>query len=372
MRLAIAAALLAIAAGPTAMAQAGNTLLSHGFETADELTGWKKFQEGDTLSIVTREERPTDVRSGQGALCFSFTAKQGKFPAFYSGLPNVSGMKCVDLWLKTDIDTALMLALGERGETEGGVTEDGETYNVVIYTKGGEWTRATVPIEDFQHDEDSPVLNNRLEPEKIHAIALMDALTMFTVGNEELARFLGDHSGPQRVLVDDLRILTAYPGSAAAGAGVVIDSFERNYLSWVPFKNVAMRVAKMRGTTTGRGLRVEYERAADRLNALVRGVPKGSLAGTSELRFKVSSDREIQLRVGVEESDGGKWVTIITVSGGDAVGSYSVSFADMNPAEDTADPDGKLSPQKVNLVSFIDVTQEWGNGWFSIGDLSAR
>lgn len=349
-----------------AFSQKDDSLISRDFEGAKGADGWKTFREADKIELIKRSDHPGDVKFGDSALCYTFTPTGGSFPVAYMEVGDLTGMKALDVWVKTDLNAVLVFALSEKA-ADG--QPSGENYNAWLYAKGQEWTHATIPIEAFKWDENSPKGNGKLDLNSLSVIGFVDIFSIFVTGNEQLKVFFGDHGGQQRICVDNLTILPSYRAKTIHSSDIAVDLFDRNYQTFIPFKDVDLSLTSMASTLSGQGLRAKYDRQPGKLLAWLKNIAPGSVSGAASVSFKTQSSQEIQLYVGLEETDGGKWQSVLTVPGGNAVTAQSIKLADFRPADDSKDPDKKLSPEKIKMISFLDMTQDPGKGSITIGDL---
>jgi hypothetical protein len=365
-----------IAGSASIVAQTTKPVIHRTFDTVADIEGWKPFRDADKVTFVKRADNANDVHSGDGSMVFTYVASKGSLPVLFFEVGDVTEMKAVDVWFKTDASTAIIVALGERDEQVDGKSQKGESYNTIVTTKGHEWTHATIPLEDFQLDtnDGNPRRNGKLDTNKIGSFAMVDILSVFVAGDENLTYIFGDHSGTQRICIDDFQLAPAFVAKRAVLAAnrTPIDMFNRNYISWVPSKGVDLKQSIMPGTASGFGLHLDYERAAGKFNAMFRPIEIGAFANAKSMDFQVSSSQEIQLIVGIEETDGGKWNMILSIPGGNAASKQAVVFAEMKPADDTKDSDGKLSPEKIKLITFADATPDAGKASLTFGEIVAN
>ncbi|MEP0767514.1 MAG: hypothetical protein HRF45_13390 [Fimbriimonadia bacterium] len=361
----VQALLAAMAAG----AQQTEPLFECGFDTEEEVAAWRTFRETDKLRWLSRAENEHDVKGGDGAVCMSFTPGQGTFPAIFRDLELIEPVGAVDLWVKVDRTTQVMVSLVERAEGENGTPRRGEAFSVQFHADGGKWTRATIPVSDFSRDPSSPVGDSRLDPAKLGGIAILDGLAVFAPTGETTTKFLGDHTGPQRIVLDEFRVLGAGDTTELPRPAGTVDSFDRNYLSWVPMVGVEIERSPMQGSTSGYGLTARYTRAAGILPAVARPIQQ-PLTG-SELGFRVRASGPIRLQIGLEDHDGARWQRRIEVQGtkGETVW---LALSGFKPSEDSKLRDRAATFERLKLITILDATTDAGPAWFQVGDLVVR
>ena len=58
----------------------------------------------------------------------------------------------------------------------------------------------------------------------------------------------------------------------------------------------------------------------------------------------------------MEEKGGGKYNTLVAVPGGKEANMVKLLFTDFKPAQDSKDTNGRLDPEDVNNLFFLDVS----------------
>ena len=340
-----------------------------GFDTEEEVAAWRTFRETDKLQWLSRAENAQDVKVGAGSLCLAFTPGKGTFPAIFRDLELAQPVGAVDLWVKVDRTTQVMVSLVERAESENGSGRRGEAFSVQFHADGGKWTRATIPLSDFARDPSSPKGDARLDPGSVGGVAVLDGLAVFAPTDGTAARFLGDHTGPQRIVLDEFRVLGVGEVRLPSRPPGTVDCFDRNYLSWVPLADVEIERAPMEGTVSGYGLTARYTRGGGVIPAAMRPIQQ-RLAG-SELGLRVRGSGPMRLQIGLEDQDGAKWHRKIDVRGEESETVW-LALTGFKASEDSRFPDRPATLDRLKLISILDASAEPGPAWFQIGDITVR
>lgn len=349
--------------------QQARPLFECGFDTEEEAAAWRTFRETDRLQWLSRAESEKDVKSGEGSLCLSFTPGKGTFPAIFRDLELNEPVGAVDLWVKVDRTTQVMVSLVERAEGENGTPRRGEAFSVQFHADGGKWTRATIPLSDFARDPSSAPGDSRLDPGKLGGIAILDGLAVFASAAESSVEFLGDHASPQRIVLDEFRVLGVSDSASPPRPAGTVDNFDRNYLTWVPLIGVDIERTPMPGAASGYGLTARYTRSSGVIPAVVKPIQQ-RLSG-SELGLLVRASGPVQLQVGLEDQDGTKWHRKFTVRSTEGQTVW-LPLSGFETSEDSKFRDRPATFERLKQISILDGTSDPGPAWFQIGDITVR
>lgn len=313
-------------------------LISHDFET--EAGGWVAF--GGTGKVeITRNKN--DVHAGKGALAYSYVASKDRILATILPVTEFGKATGIQFWVKTDVPTAVLLNLNEKTD------EQDIPYQAVFTTKNNEWQRVTIPIEDFILDENKTDPNGKLDLDKVNGIGFLDVLALFGANDPGVAMLLGDHSGTRFLWLDEFTVLTR-PMTASKRANGVIDTFDRDYVSWLHTPNVTL------SNSTGPALVAEYERKADALTFWAHAARPWHFADATRLQFTASATRETTLYVLLEEKGGGKYHALADLPDSGENQEFNVKLSEFVATDDSADTNNKLDLDQVKLIGFADAT----------------
>lgn len=320
----------------TAFALQSGALISQDFEK--ESFGWKGLAEAVAVKRTTNR---LDVKNGEGALEAAYVPSPGRIPGIALATGDLSDARGIRFWVKSSHGTTLVVALMER---------EGERYNLALTIPQNEWTEIKANVEDFTLADDSPKQNQELDMNRIEAIAMVDALATFAI-DKNASYIFGSREGTNAFWLDDFRVLRTEPMPEASKQKMLVDAFERDFNSWIPFKDMALSVSR------GKGLTVKYERMDARIYALIRGVTPGILAGAKSIVLQMRSPQAGSFVIKAEETDGEKWQRAVTCAGGNESTEVVASFADFTKSDDSGNADDNLSPEKIKMLAIVDTSR---------------
>ncbi|MCH8274687.1 MAG: hypothetical protein IH851_07850 [Armatimonadetes bacterium] len=332
MMIALAAALTIFGAP-----QAERPLIFHDFETRSY--GWRALNEGHSVDRTTNS---LDVKNGTGALEFMFVPSAGQMSGMMLELGDISGAEGMTFWIKASRATAIAVGLFEQDEEE---------YVIVVNVPANRWLHVKANFEDFILTDESPLLNRRLDVEKIRAVLMLDLIATIAVGSDIGELLFGSRTGSNALWLDDFALLQKAPAPKLKREPLVIDSFDRDYTSWIPLQGVTLE------PILGKGMRVSYERQLGRIPGLLKGISPTSLKGAKEIVFTLRCPQETSFIIRLEETDGEKWQVEARAPGGNESADMAIPLADFSPADDSELKDGRISPENLKLVFMADLTE---------------
>ena len=310
-----------------------SALIHDSFER--DTNGWRVLTPSYTLR---RTSNVPDVREGEGALELSYVFVEGQIPLVIREV----GAEGIAAWFKASRDALVVLLIGEKDE--------GERFTLPVHLPAQKWTKVVANLEDFQLADDSPIQNRKLDLDKVAAVGFVDLLPTFIRG-EAMEYLFGPRTGTNVVWMDEFQILEQRPADGKMTGTGLVDAFNRSFSSWMPLIGITLTPSEAGGT------RVYYKREANHFYAMIRSVSPGTLAGGKELVLKVRAPQEVRIVIAVEETDGEKWQAIAQVPGGNEVSQVFVRFAEMQKSEDSGSADGTLSPERIKLITLLDLTE---------------
>ncbi|GIV03046.1 MAG: hypothetical protein KatS3mg015_1876 [Fimbriimonadales bacterium] len=316
----------------------GQPLLHDTFE--ESTSSWLTLSPSYTVRKTTNA---LDVKSGNGALEFTYVYVEGEAPLLLRQVGDLTGAKGISLWLKTSRAAYVVLALAE------GETGKGERYGVPVHIPANTWTKVEANLDDFALFDDSPIDNRKLDLDKLAFFGVIEVLSTFVKG-PTMEYLFGPRTGTNALWLDDFQVLPTKPASGVFTGGNLIDGCNRGYVSWLPLLGMDL-------TPSSDGLRVRYERMQARIYGMLRGVSPASITAEKELALTVRCAQELRMIVGFEETDGEKWQATATFPGGNETVDVVIPFDSLAPADDSGKADGKFSPNKLKLLSLIDITE---------------
>lgn len=292
--------------------------------------------------VLRRTSNAPDVREGEGALEMSYVFIEGQLPLVLREVGSLEGAGGISAWFKASRDALVVLLIGEKDE--------GERFTLPVYLPAQKWTKVVANLEDFQLADDSPVRNGDIDLDNVAAVGFVDVLPAFVRG-EAMEYLFGPRTGTNVVWLDEFQIVEGKPAEGRLNGGGLVDAFNRPFSSWLPLLGITLT------PSASTGMRVYYRREPNRFYAMLRSVSPGTLSGGKELVLRARAPQEIRLALGLEETDGEKWQAIGQLPGGNEVAEVVFRFSEMQKSEDSGSADGKLSPEKVKLVTLVDLTE---------------
>ena len=338
---ALAAALCVPALAQTPAPQA---LVQHTFEDTDH--GWTAMGATARVSLT---QAAGQAHSGKSALKFEYEVKKGDVSLALvpvpGGLP--AATRSLRFWLKSDYASALIVVLQEQEAR----------YIAPFFAPANAWQEVHLGADDFslsdgENDPKDP--NNKLDLDQVVAVGLADMGQIFVQGDPEMAaKILGIKPGPHTLFLDDVT-LSSQPIAEIAGPDIVLDSFARPQLLWMPLGGCAATVVTDK-PIAGKGLKLDYKQVTGTPAGAMRAIRAGKLAGAVRLKLTMASAKDAKVAVIIEQLGGGKFNTMADLTGGGEAKELDLPFSAFSPSDDTKDPGAKLTPEKIKSILLIDL-----------------
>ena len=323
-------------------------LLQTTFAGSDD--GWT------TLGAKARARVAADA--DRKALRFEYAVEKGDVSLLLLpvGPTEIAGAKSFRFSVRADQSTTLALVLQEQG---------GGRWLAAFHAPGGKWQEVALADADFTLSEgkNDPNDDNRaLDMEKVEAIGLADLTQLFVQsGDAALATLFGAKSGERSLLLGTFTVEAVAPAHAGTRAATsYLDAFAAPQLGWMGIGGgAALARAPAGKPLTEPGLQVGYRREAGKLAGALRPVSlpqRARLARSGGITVTLASERPAQVLVQLEEKGGGKYNTLVAVPGGKEANMVKLLFTDFKPAQDSKDTNGRLDPEDVNNLFFLDVS----------------
>jgi len=323
------------------------SLLTQDFENG-ELGGWATMGDKAKLTVVADKLLS---KNGAASLRFNYDIAPGDMNAMLLAadgpVPEMAFVRSLGFWIKTDYAAPIILMLQEQG---------GGRFMYIFSTPKDVWQRVEVTPEDFflSEDADDPKdENNKLDMERIEAVAIADMSQIFAA-NEEIAALLGVRPGPHALYIDDLSASTQPLTLPKAGVAT-LDTFAYPQPSWLGTAMVNLSVVADEGMK-GRALKATYRHSPDKFAAMVRRFGRGVLKGTEWLSLGIASYKPITLIVQVEERGGGKYNVTVNVPGDLRPFEVKLPWKEFTPSDDSKDDNNRLDLDQVNQLVILDAT----------------
>lgn len=309
----IVLAMVSIAA-PVAYAAAPTALWSA--EGRKDISPWAAFGDGAQVSYQSAR--------GGGSAAVRFQYRLGG-PLQLLVMPitpgALAGGKGLELQLSVDQPLALVVSLEEQG---------GGRWTTPMMLAAGARQILRLSLADFQLAVDAsapPDANGHLDIDRVRQVALIDAAVFIGAGGGGALSYFDLEAGPRQLLVHELQTLHDAPvrreHTPAELAGLEAD---------VPLWMVFGADAAFRATD---GLELKYERRSGHAMTALRPLPAGRLAGSRGLRLDLSSSEPAKLKLTLEQVDGAKFETTLSVASGEAVKAYAVAAKEFKRADNS-------------------------------------
>lgn len=296
------------------------------------------------------------AKTGAGALRFDYAVENGSLNALAA--PMAAGalntLQALTFDIKSDHDTPLVVNLKEQG---------GGSFSTPLSLVADKWQRVELAPADFvlqTNPTDPKDANGKLDMNKIESFSLLDFSQIFVQGdvNNPVSRLLNVAQGPRTLWLDDVSFsskpLPELPVVEAPAGAVSIDPFLRPQVSWLGVGNVALQRA-VAEKPADNALQAQYEQAPGRINAMIKMLPPGILAGKEQLSFQIASEKPAILIVQLEEISGGKYNIMVPVAGEVKPKMVEADFSEFKPADDSKDDNGQLDLDQVKQIFVMDV-----------------
>ncbi len=335
---------------------------------------------GDWIAIGT-DAKAYQVRegakTGAGALRFDYEVTQGSLNALAA--PMVAGalntLQSLTFDIKSDHDTPLVVNLREQG---------GGSFSTPLSLVADKWQRVELAPADFvlqTNPNDAKDANGKLDMNKIEAFSLLDFSQIFVQDdvNNPVVKLLNVISGPRTLWLDDMSFsskpLPELPEIEIPEGAISIDPFLRPHVSWLGIGNVALQRA-VAEKPADNALQAQYEQAPGRINAMIKMLAPGILAGKEQLSFQIASEKPAILIVQLEETGGGKYNITVPVAGEVKPKMVEADFASFKPANDSKDDNAQLDLDQVKQIFVMEVAgvlgQSKGENTLWLGRISAK
>ncbi len=301
--------------------------------------------------VLGHSTEPANVKVGAGSLQYSYQPLAGTMAAIVSQVTDASAARSLQTWLKCSVATVVVVVLTEQ---------DGTDYTLFAHLPKDQWVRLEAPFTDFQMGDDAVDENDRLDPDQIQGVGILDAACFLQMldGAEQLFPF--DLSAERSLWVDDLALvqeaLPSHRGLRQVDGRreLLVDDCDGPSLAWIPVGAATM--THERDADDGY-VRLTYnlvDHPFPVAGALVGGVRAGYLAGLSAIRLRVRAATASGLFLMLEESGGARYVGTAMLAGGGTWEDATVYYHDFQLSDDTTDANGRLDADTVKMLGLVD------------------
>ncbi len=306
--------------------------------------------ESAKLSVVHDTAR---VKEGKGSLLLDYSIKKGDTNLLFlpCAPPSLTRMKSVHFWIKPDHSTSMLFIASQKG---------GSRYQTSFTCIANKWQEVSIALSDLtmSQDEDNPKdASGTIDPNKIEGIGLIDS-------DCYLAQVFGDNPPPitlplgsHELLINSFTIDETLmpPIQPPTETNKVFASTLRPQVDWMVLGDIAVQKVTEK-PLIGSGIKATYLQQKNKVAALIKPLGPGVLAGATGLHLSIGSKLPTTIIVEVEETDGGKYNTTISLNGNSEMKDFNLKFADFVVSQDSKDKNDKLDLPLVKQIMLIDMT----------------
>ena len=335
-------------------AQGQTSILKHSFENDTE--GWIAM--GANGSVKVGKE----AKSGSGALQFSYSLDNKAISSlvFPAGVGNLTGMRRIRFWLKTDHDTPIAVVLAEK-------KPGGGDYAAMLWASKNVWLRVDLALSDFVASDgpNDPVdSNGKLDTDQVEGIGILDFSAVFNQTPAESPMIVEKTVGAHTLLIDDFEILDSAKAATAKPGVILIDSFDRGFSEWITFGGISVSLSPNDNPIGGPALVASIRGVDGKLALLLRRMNPAEIAGAKRLTFEIAAEHEGTFAISIETKkpgvtggQGPRYNFMINPPEGRTVFRVNVSLADFERDENSPDdPAGKLEASRIRSIGIGDLT----------------
>jgi len=342
--------ILPLLIGLTLAGHQDSTLPRYTFAAGEE--GWTVIQPTGDAAKVTAVHDPAHLKVGPGTLDFSYKVQVGQVGAalLAVGAGKLAGMKSIHFWIQSDHSSTIAINLQEK---------DGGRYTAMCHVTKGRWQEINLSLSDFSlaTEPDAPKdPDGKLDPEAVEGMMIGD-VDSFLVQNTAMSSAMGITAGPRHLYFSDFQFSDAKVSDTSFSGpdSYVFDNFSRPQCDWLGVGLTSMDLVTD-SPFAGKWLKLDYHSASGHINGVARSVRVGSLAGKTKLVMELASTRECMLVVQLEETDGQKFNSIVTVPGMAKSTEVSVAISDFKISDDSPNKNGKQNLANVKQIVILDMS----------------
>ncbi|MFI5385900.1 MAG: carbohydrate binding domain-containing protein [Fimbriimonadales bacterium] len=320
---------------------------------AESTGGWAVFGQPSANAKVSLTRDAAHLKVGSGSLQFDYGVAKGEINVLMLNTPDggLAKMKSIRFWIQSDYTVPVGVVLQEK---------DGGNYMARFTAPKGKWQRAEIALSDFTLNTgptDPKDPDGHLDPDQVQSIMIFDLDQMFVQGDPAMATIFGVVSGAHSLYVSDFEAAPDALNSVTASSGneLTIDSLARPQVQWLGIGTTSMSVIPTSSLESA-ALKVAYHVSPGHPAGVIRAVAPGFMTGATQLSFKAASEKPIKLMVQLEESDGGKYNTVIELPGGSTSKQITVLLSDLKAGDDSKDTNSKLDAELINQLLVVDLT----------------
>ena len=288
---------------------------------------------------MTRE--PAHVRSGKGALEFTWEAAEGRL-AILTSEPLGSDDRPRSLRLSVKLPEPSPVMYGVR-------EADGSSYQGYLFSPGNTWHDLAVDLDELMLSEDSEDENGRLDVREIIEVSVADLSNL----DGEAGKSLGIKEGTQRMWLDDVALsdeLAPHRSSRGPDGEAIIDDFKRSPLLLLPIGGPELSLIDGPDEDDASALRVQYAGDGYRWVGFVSAVGYLDLTERTSLHLRVRTEQGAPLHVVLEERDGTKYLRRHRLDPTEGWYSLALPFDKFKLDPQTTDENGQLDLDQLRVI----------------------
>jgi hypothetical protein len=329
--------------------------LRHTFDQSTD--SWIAFGDGAQVRTTTKA---ADVKTGTGALELEYQVGPGRMGS--AVLPVTSAalarMQALRFWIKSDIETTVGVVLSE--------TQPGGIYAAWFWVPRMQWQHVELLASDFALNEgpqDPPDANGRMDLDRLQGVGFIDLGQFFALLSQDptYPLVLTKPTGTHYFHIDDFEVLPTVSADRPLKRDLIGDP-GRGVISWITLGGAELSLNKDRNPLNSVAFQATYEQVHGKYVLLAHGLSTLKLEQAAQLKFDVASSMPATIMVYLEErspgnSFGPRYSTVTTLGGGSQAEKKTLPLSGFkHDSTGPADPDGRLNPDRLKSISFVDVT----------------
>lgn len=308
------------------------------FEGDQPLAGWYTTAHEGKLTVATAPEL---VASGRAALQLDYQPRIGCLSLLgVKSLALQARPRSLCFRLRTSSPTPVLF----------GVTEaDGSAYESYCYSAPGQWHQVTIDLDELMLGSSASDENDFLDTRQITEIFFGDLSNL----PGEVGKSLGLKEGPQTLWLDDISLSTTlapHRSHRTATGDVIIYDFDAAPPPCLPLGGPELSLVAGPGSEDPWALRVDYDNQGYRWVGFVAGVGHLRLSGRQEICLTLRSDNQAKLILVLEERDGSKYTTRLTLDPAQGWHTVRLPFSSFQLDSGTKDENATLDLDQLRVI----------------------
>lgn len=316
--------------------------------------GWITFDDQATLARTTKADA---VFRGEGALEFAFPQRlpDEDTPDMIPGVIiaavdfDATEARSLRFAVSPAFSVPVLVVLNEEG---------GASYMAAVWAEAGRWNECELALDDFVLGDDAVDDNNRLDPDQLQTIGMVDgSLFSRVLAGQGLPVHV--HPAEQMTLwLDDIVLSTREAERPATETEdtVVVDRCDTPTIKWLPVggDEVALSFVEAEAPGEAGHLDVRFVTPAGTAFALIKGIQQGSLEGMAGLALEMKVELGVELAFVVEESEQARYIATRSLRPSPEWQPVRLPFSEFGLAPDATDANFRLDPDLIRRLIIAD------------------